>query len=73
MDNTKFHKALVNVKAKVVFLAEAAQLQKDLAEIRTRPTSSLSITHLKDHLLALEHRQEFLSRTLPYTFVNGWQ
>lgn len=66
MDNTKFHKAqvFVNVKAQVVFPAEAAQLQKDPVEIRTRPTSLPSITHLKDHLLALEHRQEFLSRTL---------
>lgn len=36
-------------------------------EIRTRPISLLSITHLKDH------RQEFLSRTLPYTFAKGWQ
>lgn len=51
-DSTKFHKApvLINVKAKVEFSAEAAQLQKDPPEIRTRPTSSLSLTHLKDHL-----------------------
>lgn len=75
MDNTKFHKAhvLVNVKAKAVLPAEAAQLQKDLAEIRARPTSLLSITHLKVDLLALEHTQEFLSRALPYTTANGWQ
>lgn len=55
MDNTKFHKArvFVNAKTKAVLPAEAAQLQKDLAEIRTRPTPSLSRTHLKDHLLAL--------------------
>lgn len=63
--NMTFHKAHVLVNVKALFSAEAAQLQKDLVEIRTRPTSLLSITHLKDHLLALEHRHEFLSRTLP--------
>lgn len=62
----QYYKAhvLVNVKAKVVLPAEAAQPQKDPAEIRTKPTSSLSITQLKNHFLALQHKQEFLSRTL---------
>lgn len=40
-----------------VFPAEAAQLQKDPAEIRTGPTSSPSIACLKNPLLALKHRQ----------------
>lgn len=40
-----------------VFSAEAVQLQKEPVEIRTGPTSSPSIACLKNHLLALKHRQ----------------